>query len=130
MGCLKCGRDTQEGAVFCPECLLEMQRYPVRPGTPVMLPSRERVVPKKAPKRRAVPPEEQIKGLKKKIRTLTILWIAALLAFVILAVVCLRVLPYPQYRPGQNYTAIPSTTAPVVSSASALPSEPVGSVGQ
>lgn len=112
MGCLKCGRDTKEDAVFCPECLLNMQRYPVRPGTPVMLPTRERVVPKKVPKRRAVPPEEQIKSLKKRIRALTALWIVTLLALAVLAVVSWRVLPHPQHRPGQNYTTITSTTAP------------------
>lgn len=109
MGCLKCGRDTEEGAVFCSECLLEMQRYPVRPGTPVVLPAQERVVPKKAPKRRTISPEDQIKGMKKRIRTLTVLWIATLLALAVLAVVCWRVLPRPQFRPGQNYTAIIST---------------------
>lgn len=109
MGCLKCGRDTEEGAVFCSDCLLEMQRYPVRPGTPVVLPAQERVVPRKAPKRRAVPPEEQIKGLKKRIRALTILWMVTLLALAVLAVVCWRVLPRSQLRPGQNYTAVTST---------------------
>lgn len=130
MGCLKCGRDTKEDAVFCPECLLNMQRYPIRPGTPVVLPSPGRVVPKKVPKRRTIPAEEQVKGLKKKIRILTVLWIAALLALVVLAVASWRVLSYPQHRPGQNYTAIISTTAPVVSSEPIVPSEPVGDLGQ
>lgn len=114
MSCLKCGRDTEEGAVFCTECLLDMQRYPIRPGTPVMLPTQERTAPKKPPKRRPVPPEEQIKGLKKRIRTLTILWIVTLLALAVLAVVNWRVLPHPQHRPGQNYTTITSTTAPTI----------------
>lgn len=125
MSCLKCGRDTEEGAVFCTECLLEMQRYPIRPGTPVLLPTQERTAPRKMPKRRPIPPEEQIKGLKKRIRTLTILWITTLLALAVLAVVCWRTLPHPEHRPGQNYTAITSTTAPVstTSADASVPSE-------
>ncbi len=117
MGCLKCGRYTEEDAVFCPECLLDMQRYPVRPGTPVLLPAQERSIPKKPPKRRSISAEEQIKGLKKRIRTLTVLWIVTLLAVAALAVVCWLILPYSQRRPGQNYTAVAPTSAPVVSPA-------------
>lgn len=112
MACLKCGRDTGEGEEFCSECLLTMQRYPVRPGTPVMLPTQVRMAPKKAPKRRTVSPEDQIKGLKKRIRTLTALWAVTLLAFIVLALIGWREVPRSRLRPGQNYTAITATTSP------------------
>ncbi len=40
MGCLKCGRDLDEGQVFCRECLKFMENHPVQPGTAVLLPTR------------------------------------------------------------------------------------------
>lgn len=122
MACLKCGRDTEEGAVFCTDCLLTMQKYPVRPGTPVVLPTRERSVSKKAPKRRVISPEDQLKVLKKRNRNLFALWIATVLALAILAFVGWQNFFRPQHRPGQNYTAITATTA-APSVAATLPSE-------
>lgn len=112
MGCLKCGRDVEDGAVFCLGCLREMEKYPVRPGTPVVLPSLERTAVKRTPKRRGISPEEQIRNLKKQIRTVTILWIVTFLVMAVLAAVCWRVLPHPQPRPGQNYTAVTAATSP------------------
>ena len=40
MSCMKCGRDTQDPQVFCDDCLQVMERYPVKPGTPIQLPKR------------------------------------------------------------------------------------------
>lgn len=114
MGCLKCGRDIEEGAVFCPSCLKTMAKYPVRPGTPVLLPTRERILPKKVPKRRTIPAEEQIKGLKRRTHIFGALWIVTLLALIALTAVGWRLLSNPRYRPGQNYTAITATTAPAI----------------
>lgn len=122
MACLKCGRDTEEGAVFCTDCLLTMQKYPVRPGTPVVLPTRERSVSKKAPKRRVISAEDQLKALKKRNRNLFVLWIATVLALTFLAFVGWQNFFRPQHRPGQNYTAITATTA-APSVAATLPSE-------
>lgn len=122
MACLKCGRDTEEGAVFCTDCLLTMQKYPVRPGTPVVLPTRERSVSKKAPKRRVISAEDQLKALKKRNRNLFVLWIATVLALAILAFVGWQNIFRSQHRPGQNYTAITATTA-APSVAATLPSE-------
>ena len=33
--CLKCGKKTEDSAVFCNECLAVMEKYPVKPGTVV-----------------------------------------------------------------------------------------------
>lgn len=120
MGCLKCGRDVEEGALFCPDCLREMEKHPVRPGTPVVLPSLERAAPKKAPKRRGISPEEQIRNLKRRVRWLGIVWIVTFLIAAVLAVAFWRVLPDSQHRPGQNYTAI---TTPASQAESTVPSE-------
>lgn len=39
LNCLKCGREIEEGQVFCNDCLVQMAKYPVKPGTAVQLPS-------------------------------------------------------------------------------------------
>ena len=41
MSCMRCGKDTEDMQVFCAECLADMERYPVKPGTPIQLPVRE-----------------------------------------------------------------------------------------
>lgn len=40
MSCMRCGKETDENQVFCAECLADMERHPVKPGTPIQLPSR------------------------------------------------------------------------------------------
>ena len=69
MNCMKCGREIEETQVFCAECLAEMEKYPVKPGTVVQLPARSTTVPIRKPARRRpqMPPEEQIKYLKKRV---------------------------------------------------------------
>ena len=61
MDCMKCGRETEHENVFCPDCLTEMEKYPVRPDTVVLLPRRrESSIIKKVPKRHTITAEEQI----------------------------------------------------------------------
>ena len=74
MNCMKCGRETGETQIFCDECLADMAKYPVKPGTVVQLPARPKDVPvKKSGRRPQMPPEEQIKLLKKRISILRFL---------------------------------------------------------
>ena len=40
MSCMRCGKETKESQVFCEECLADMERHPVKPGTPIQLPNR------------------------------------------------------------------------------------------
>ena len=40
MSCMRCGKEIDEGQVFCVECLTDMERHPVKPGTPIQLPPR------------------------------------------------------------------------------------------
>lgn len=47
MNCMRCGRETSENEIFCDECLQDMQRHPVDPTTPVILPNREKRIPSK-----------------------------------------------------------------------------------
>ena len=110
MNCMKCGREIGENQVFCSLCLADMEKYPVKPGTAVQLPSRKDSPAPKKPvvKRRQQPsPEEKIKTLKKRNKRLVILWLITLM------LLAATVYPTVQFvrnhfslRPGQNYTTI------------------------
>ena len=109
MNCLRCGRENQEDHVFCESCRKEMEKYPVRPGTAVMLPRKREEVSIKKTKRHVhpqVPLEEQVRKLKKQRMWLII----ALL--VIVTVLSGTFVIYSQKwnakvpRPGQNYSTV------------------------
>lgn len=71
MYCLRCGRDTENEQVFCADCLENMEKYPVKPGTIVQLPRRaSSASQKKQVRRRTLSPEEQVVHLKVTVRTL------------------------------------------------------------
>ena len=113
MNCMKCGREVDEGQVFCLECQKEMAKYPVRPGTVVLLPKRDEVhFTKKvqAKRRPSTAPEEQIRSLKIRLRIVT--------AMLIISLALMAVMVYPMakeflgpkmLRPGQNYSSIVTT---------------------
>lgn len=114
MQCMKCGREIPLGEAFCEECVAEMEKYPVKPGTVVQLPRRPRQPQqrKATPRRSVTPPEEQVKRLKKAVRFLLILW-----AVTVLVAVAAGYIFFRQYRdntgkylPGQNYSTITDST--------------------
>lgn len=110
MNCMKCGREIALGQVFCKECLTDMENYPIKPDTPVQLPThtgstqprRERSVRK--PKK----PEEQIALLKKYVIFLSIVLLAMTLAFTVTTAILSRKLEAAQNNsiPGQNYSTV------------------------
>lgn len=107
MNCMKCGRDVALGQVFCKECLADMAKYPVQPGTPVILPNRSTTVqPRRVPSRKARKPEEQINTLRKVILWLSIAVIAIALAFGITTSILLNKLDEcdNNRQHGQNYS--------------------------
>lgn len=113
MHCLRCGRETQEDHVFCDLCRNQMKKYPVRPGTAVMLPRRKETAAPKKTKRHAPPkPAELIKKLRRQRRGLriTVFCLVVLLAAVAAALV--YVTKKEVVRPGQNYSAVTETTVP------------------
>lgn len=87
MHCMKCGRDIGEGQAFCPACLEDMAKHPVRPGTVILLPTSEKNQPKKTLfRKKAVPSaEEQVTALKKTVLRLYILIFAMLAIIGVLA---------------------------------------------
>ena len=112
MQCLRCGRDLETGEVFCEECHRDMEAYPVKPGTVVLLPQYARYSQPKRTPVRIVPPEEQIRKLKKRNKILA--WMVAI--SVVLAVVStwVAVSLFAEYDgkflPGQNYSAVGAKT--------------------
>ena len=115
MNCMKCGRETRGEDVFCQDCLTEMKKYPVDPGTVVLLPKREEnhFIKKPQPKRRAAPtPEEQIKSLKIRLRIVTVMLLISLTLMAVLVYpVARELLDDPRFRPGQNYNTVTVTEA-------------------
>ncbi len=111
MNCLKCGRETLAEQVFCPDCQAEMEKYPVKPGTVVLLPRRkENAAPKKALRR--IPLEDQVQTLRSWARWLAIGLILSLILNGLLAYPAFEYLTEDRVKIGQNYTAIVPTEVP------------------
>lgn len=78
MFCIKCGNKIPDKQVFCPDCLADMERYPIKPGTPVQLPARPvQAVPKRVSRKKEVPAEIRLKRQKKWITILCAMLIAS-----------------------------------------------------
>ena len=114
MKCMKCGKELSEETVFCEECLAEMEKYPVRPGTVVHLPRHAPVSPaRKAPARRKphVAPEEKIRQLSRIVARLTVALVICILLLVgtgYFAVIHLLESDVV-VLPGQNYSSMGSS---------------------
>lgn len=114
MNCAKCGREIEKDQVFCPVCLEEMERHPVKPGTVVYIPKHsDDEVEKKPHVRRKLPPtpEQQIKKLKRKVVWLRILLVLSLLfcgALSFVAGQMVSELDFYRFL-GKNYSTVGST---------------------
>ena len=114
MNCLKCGRETTEDHVFCDSCREEMGKYPVRPGTAVILPKRKKEIPIKKTRHHGhspVSPEDQIRRLKHQRIWLVSLLLCCILLFAAAVVLVLNLEPVEELLPGQNYSAMETTEA-------------------
>lgn len=107
MACLKCGRKTEERQVFCDSCLQAMEENPVKPGTPVLLPTprTSAAAKKQNHRKRTLPPEEQVIHLRRALRRMYVC-VAVLILVLGLATVFLVREILEQGGPviGQNYT--------------------------
>lgn len=113
MYCLRCGRETEEDQAFCLDCQKDMAKYPIDPNAVVQLPVRKQSAPKKPVKRR-VPPEEQVKYLKRRVRIYACLLAAALIAVAFLSIPVIRDYGKDKFQIGQNYSTVKPTTEPTV----------------
>lgn len=106
MVCLKCGRDAAGEQVFCDSCLQLMDESPVKPGTPVLLPSpkNQGAAKKQTHRKRVLPPEEQVIHLKKALRRMY-LCVAVLTVVLAMATALLvkEILQTDAPAIGQNY---------------------------
>ena len=113
MYCMKCGRETEEETVFCRDCLLEMEKYPVDPGAVVLLPRRkEPSILKKLPKRHLPTAEEQNAVLRKWVLYLSIALAICIVAIVLMFNPTMHYVLEEHYEIGQNYSSVVSTVAP------------------
>lgn len=114
MACLKCGRETPPELAFCQECMLDMERYPVKPGTAVQLPKRrENAAARRVAKRKSTTRlEEQVRLLRKRVRMLSILLAASLILVAALVYPTIQFFARRTPALGQNYSSITTTTAP------------------
>ena len=107
MHCMRCGREIGEDRVFCADCLVEMEKYPVKPGTAVRLPQRTvNPAPRKnAARKKAPTPEETIRKLRGKLRFFVIAWLVTLLVAAALAWPAYQYLVEEEhFSTGQNYS--------------------------
>lgn len=110
--CMRCGRVIPMTQVFCKECLADMEKHPVKPGTPVQLPTRVGPQPRRQQNYRKQPkPEEIIARQKKTIRRLRVALVTALVIFS-LVLGALAFMLYKQGKvviPGRNYSTASTT---------------------
>lgn len=107
MECMKCGRETAEGEIFCKECLTQMKKYPVQTNTPVVIPKREELR-RKAPQKKVPKPEEQIAHMNQIIVRLR-KWISILSVLLVLTALALGYVIWSHSEDpemGSNYSTI------------------------
>ena len=114
VNCMRCGRETPGEQCFCEECLLDMERYPVKPGTVIQLPSRRGDAPqRKQSRRKSISPEEQLKILKRRLRGVCVSLVICLLLLGLAVYSLLRHTGEDRFAIGQNYSSV---TTPAVDS--------------
>lgn len=98
--CMKCGQKVEESCVFCPDCLAEMEKYPIKPGTVVRLPQRTAAP---AAKKRHLSrysfkhSSDQIEMLRTRTRWLTFALIVTFLCFLAAAFLVMWLLDWHKY---------------------------------
>lgn len=113
MNCIKCGREIALGQVFCKECLTDMEKHPIKPGTPVPLfdPNPVTTIKRPTNTRKQKKAEEQIVSLKKWIVSLILALFAVVLGFSIVTAILVHRLQDTQRETpaGQNYSSLDTT---------------------
>ena len=94
MHCMKCGAEINNSGVFCENCLAEMEKYPVKPDITVTIPQRKEipVSKKKSRRQRILPPEEQLRRVKSKLRLAHLTLAVVFICFLLVAAMLLQFL--------------------------------------
>ena len=84
MNCMKCGTEIENGKVFCERCLTDMDKYPVKPGTRILLPNHPapEAAKKQAPKKRPLSTKEKLKRTQQVLKWMTVALVVSLLLLV------------------------------------------------
>lgn len=95
MKCIRCARETTENHVFCDECLKEMELYPVKSDTPIVLPDRNEEPPSKPKVFRLAASkwEDQITRLKSAVFWLILLNLILFVLLTVCACIILHIAP-------------------------------------
>ena len=131
--CIKCGKELSTTKAFCEECLEVMERYPVPPGTPIVIHKRTSI-PKKTPAKKKLSPEEQVVKLRRLVKRLTAILIVFAIIIAIGVTWLIREIREPGQDPeatkGQNYSTQPTaTTTPTVTTTPTTTTTPEASAG-
>ena len=104
MNCIRCGKETEDKAVFCPECLENMAQYPVKPGTIIHIPQRQDPANlKQTKKKRELSAEEQLNNAQNLIQLLIVALLAMLSALIITGAILVYVISNPIRQPVAEY---------------------------
>ncbi len=110
MHCMKCGKEIPEKQAFCESCLAVMAQFPVKPGTPVLLPHRPYIAPvkKASPRKKPLSPEERLKRAKKVIHWLSVALAVTVFAFILSAALLFDTISAKSdtHEIGQNYSTV------------------------
>ncbi len=107
MDCMKCGRELKTEGVFCPECLAEMEKYPVKPNITIQLPVRRHIpsARKKPRRQKYIKAEDQIRHLKKVRNWLIVALVSVILLFSAATATAIHLLNLDEgFDIGQNYS--------------------------
>ena len=112
MSCLKCGRSAEYPQVFCEECLADMEKNPVKPGTPIYIPAQPAMLVQKKPKAKVVEPEEQIRRMRVSLRWMRFSLAVLLAALGVTIWLNIQLLNQRDEAPvKQHYTVVDTTSA-------------------
>lgn len=106
MKCLRCGVQIDDSRSFCEGCMASMEDYPVKPGTAVTVPVRERPEETRRIKQRK--PEEIIAELERKLTRLR----RCIVVLLLLLAACVGFLAYrfisgeEEFVMGSNYSSV------------------------
>ena len=110
MNCMKCGTEIANGNVFCESCLEDMNKYPVKPGTRILLPNHPapEAVKKQPVKKRPLTAEEKLKKTQQVLKWITVALVVSLLLLgYAISMIWKEATPAdPQDNIGQNYNTV------------------------
>ena len=105
MNCLKCGKEINDGQVFCANCLQAMEQYPVKPDAAIHLPNRvAKPVAKQRRSRRRRNKDAQLRHVRKVVRILIAVVILLTLLLATTAAALVVTLQQKDSNIGKNYT--------------------------